>query len=330
MKKIILLLALFSFSCFAQISQAEFDKSLELLSGDDQQKAIANLELLEKKFPNTPKVLYLRGIYQFRDGDINAAMSSLSNAVKSNPQFALGFAGRAQLFSSKGMFDKAIADLNEAIRLEPKNSDFINSRYQINSYNQNFAEALKDVNTKITLNPLNALNYLEAAQMSLKSGENKADDYFAKAYLVKGIDKYSIDALYGEFLLQNQRFEEANAKYDAAITSNPDKLSCNAYGNAGIVAYKLKNYDMAINYLTKAIAMNPQSIEHRANLATVYVDKQDFYKVKQIAEQLLAINSEDAMANMLMAIGIMRTGGDQNLALQYQQKAQRLDSEKNK
>ena len=329
MKKTILLLLVFANATYAQLKTSEFENAMQLLQGNDPEKAFSNLEILEKKFPTDAQVIFLRGFYQFRDGNQNGAMMSFSNAIKSNPKYAFAYGGRAQLFAAKGMLDKAILDISEAIKLEPKNIDFLSTRAGFYNDNEQFTEGLADMKTKIKLDPNNIMGYFEAAKMSLKSGENKADDYFAKAYLVKEIEKYSVDALYGEFLLINQRFEEAHAKYTAAITSNPDKLSSNTYGNAGIVEYKLKNFDAAINYLTKAIAMDQQSAEHRYNLATIYVDKQDFSKVKQIAEQLLAMNSEDAMANMYMAIGLKYTGNE-NLALDYQAKAKKLEAEQNK
>ena len=329
MKKIILLLLVFSNTTYAQLKTSEFENAMQLLQGNDPEKAFSNLEILEKKFPTDAQVIFLRGFYQFRDGNQNGAMMSFSNAIKSNPKYAFAYGGRAQLFAAKGMLDKAILDISEAIKLEPKNIDFLSTRAGFYNDNEQFTEGLADMKTKINLDPNNIMGYFEAAKMSLKSGENKADDYFAKAYLVKEIEKYSVDALYGEFLLINQRFEEAHAKYTAAITSNPDKLSSNTYGNAGIVEYKLKNFDAAINYLTKAIAMDQQSVEHRYNLATIYVDLKDFSRVKQIAEQLLAMNSEDAMANMYMAIGLKYTGNE-NLALDYQAKAKKLEAEQKK
>lgn len=49
MKKQILFLLLLSGSCFAQLSQADFEKQMTLTAGRDQSATLANLELLEKK-----------------------------------------------------------------------------------------------------------------------------------------------------------------------------------------------------------------------------------------------------------------------------------------
>ena len=111
MKNIFLLLVLSSTFSFAQISKIDFDKQMTLTSGSDQKARLANLELLEKKMPNDAKVIFFRGFYQFRDGDLNGALANISKALKINPKFAFAFGARAQLFSTKGMLDKAIVDI---------------------------------------------------------------------------------------------------------------------------------------------------------------------------------------------------------------------------
>lgn len=332
-KKIILitlLLFIFQKDSQAQITEADFEKAMKLNQGEDISKAITNLELLEKKFPKDGKVMFLRGFYQFRDGDKNAAMMSFTNAIKNNPKFALAFGARAQLFAKKGMFEKSIVDISEAIKLEPENADFYNTRTQYYIETKQFAEALQDFKTKIQLAPLDIMGYYDAAQISKTLNPDiSADNFFIQAYAVKGMDKAIVDALFGKFLMTQNRFDEAKIKYESALADGEKLFDGQDFNNAAIVFYKTKNYDKAILNCNKAIAITPDNIDFRCNLASVYTDLKDWQKVKQTAEAALAVNDNHPIANMYMAIGLKYTGNPTK-ALEYEAKAKRLDAEQNK
>ena len=330
MKKQILLLLLMSASCFAQLSKADFEKQIMLTSGRDQAASLANLALLEKKMPTDAKVIFLRGFYQFRDGDLNGAMANISKALKVDPKFDYAFAGRAQLFSSKGMLDKAILDISEAIKLEPKNLDYLSTRLGFYFQNKQFELGLADIKTKIALNSKNIMDYFDGAVFEKKINQNaNADLYFEQAYANKGIQKYVTDALFGKFLIKFGRFEEAKIKMEAALAAGEFDFDADDFNNAAIAYYKTKNYEKAITCSNKAIAKNPTDVNLYFNLASTYISLQEWQKVKDTAEKALNVNSESPMANMFMAVGLSNTG-NQTKASEFEAKAKRLDAEQNK
>lgn len=330
MKKIILLLLVVTTASFAQISKVDFDKAMQLLQENNEGKALANLESLEKKFPTDAQVLFLRGFYQFRDGNQNGAMMSFSNAIKANPKYAFAYGGRSQLFAQKGMLDKAILDVSEAIKIEPKNIDYLATRAGFYYQTNQFAEGLEDIKTKIKLNPNDIMNYFDAAVFGKSLDTNyNSDDFFTQAYNNKGIPKFVTDVLFGKFLLRQNRFDEAKTKYETALQTNEKDFGDEDFHNAAIVFYKTKNYDKSILYFNKAIAMVPNNVEYLNNLAATYVDLKNWQKVKETAQSALAVDANSPMANMYMAIGLKYTGNE-SLALEYEAKAKRLDAEQNK
>ena len=330
MKKKILLLLLVSNCISAQIKSSEFNNAMKLLQENDPEKALSNLELLEKKFPTDAQVIFLRGFYQFRDGNQNGAMMSFSNAIKINPKYAIAYGGRAQLFSAKGMLDKAILDLSEAIKLEPKNIDFITNRAGFYYRNNQFKEGLEDMKTKIILDPNNIMNYFDAAVFDKTIDENSpSDNYFAQAYANKQIPKFVTDVLFAKFLLKYGRFEESKAKYELALATNEKDFEDEDLNDVAIVYYKLKNYEKAIAYSNKAIAMMPTNVTYYLNLASTYIDLKNWQKVKETAQVALSHDANNPMANMFMAIGLKYTGNE-SLALEFEAKAKRLDAEQNK
>jgi tetratricopeptide (TPR) repeat protein len=330
MKKIALLLIFFSVCSFAQISKPDFEAAMQLLQGNNPEKALANLESLEKKFPTDAQVIFLRGFYQFRDGNQNGAMMSFSNAIKTNPKFAFAYGGRAQLFAAKGMLDRAISDISEAIKLEPNNADYVSTRAGFYNETKQFALGLEDMKTKIKLDPNNIMGYFDAAVFAKSMDINyKSDDFFNQAYATKGIPKFVTDVLFGKYLLKFGRFEEAKTKYEAALVTNEKDFGDEDFNDVAIVYYKLKNYDKAIAYSNKAIAMMPSNVGFYLNLASTYTDLKNWQKVKETAQSALAVDDNSAMANMYMAIGLKYTGNTSQ-ALEYEAKAKRLDAEQNK
>ena len=330
MKLFLVLLLFVSVTAFAQITQPDFDNAMKLLKGNNPDKALANLENLEKKFPSDSQVIFLRGFYQFRDGNQNGAMMSFSNAIKSNPRFAMAYDGRAQLFAAKVIFDRAISDISEAIKLEPNNVDFITTRSSYYFETKQFAFGLEDMKTKIKLDPNNIMGYFDSAVFAKAMDVNyKSDDFFNQAYANKGIPKFVTDVLFAKFLLRQGRFEEAKTKYEAALSTNEKDFGDEDFNDLAIVYYKLKNYDQSISYSNKAIAMVPTNIDLRLNLASTYIDLKNWLKVKETARSALAVDGNNAMANMYMAIGLKYTGSE-NQALEYEAKAKQLDAEQNK
>lgn len=57
-------------------------------------------------------------------GDLDAAISCYSEAIKLNPQFAEAYIKRGLAYSELGMYEKAIQDCTEAIKLNPNDAGY--------------------------------------------------------------------------------------------------------------------------------------------------------------------------------------------------------------
>ena len=327
MKTTTLLVLLLCNIGFAQISKPDFNNALELIYGSSQQKALSNLEALEKKYPKDAQVIFLRGFYQYRDGDQNGAMMNISNAIKINPQFAFAYGARATLFSAKGMLDKSILDMTSAIAIEQKNVEFYYKRAEYYSKNQQNQEAINDYKTIIQLTPTDLNAYYEAATLAQLTDAN-GDAFFTQAYSAKGIKKYAVDFMYAKFLMNAKRFDAAKPLIESALVGEKD-FDGDDLQIPAIIFYKTKNYQKSVEYFQKAIAKKPGDINFRCNLASVYIDLKDWQKVKETAEGALALYPDYPLSNMYMAIGLKWTGNER-LGLEYEAKAKRLDAEQNK
>ena len=327
MKSILIILFLCSITVQSQVTQKEFEDAMQIVQGNNEALALSTISAFENKYPNTAEAYFLRGFNDFRDGNDNAALTAFSNAIKIRPDFIIPYQFRAQIFADKGMMDKAIGDLNEAVKIDPNNLDLLTARAGMYFKNQQYKEGLADMEKKIGLEPNNIMNYYDAASFSKAANPSTdADFYFTKAYASKDIPKFVTDVLFGKFLLNQGRFEEAKPKYIAALATNEADFEDEDLHEAAIIFYKNLDYDKAIKYFNKAISLAPSNVDYRSNLASVYMAQKDWQKVKETAQGALSQNSEDPRANMMMAIGLQYTG-DQTLAAQYEAKAKRLSEQ---
>lgn len=330
MKTTTLLVLLLCNIGFAQISESDFKIAIELLQGNNPEKALANLAVLEKKFPVDAKVLALRGFAHFQQDNYNAAMMSITNSIKTDPKYVFAYVARAQMFSTKGMFDRAISDISEAIKLEPQNVDLLVARSGYYYKNKQFAEGLADMKTKIKLNPNSIMGYFDAAVFAKEMDINyNSDSFFSQAYANTEIPKYATDAFFAKFLLRFGSYEEAKIKYEAALLVAEKYFDDDDFHNVGIVYYKTKNLDKAVLYFNKAIAKNADNVAYYNNPNGVYTDLKQWQKVKETAQSALAVDANSPMANMYMAIGLKFTGNT-SLSAEYEAKAKQLEAELNK
>ena len=97
MKKFIaFVIAVFSFFIVeAQFAQAEFNHIYDLNLGDNRQIADDAIKKAEIRFPNEAGVKFLRGMYQYKEGDENNAMRSYTDAMKADPKFYESYLQRA-------------------------------------------------------------------------------------------------------------------------------------------------------------------------------------------------------------------------------------------
>lgn len=327
-KSIAFVIAVFAFFIVkAQFAQAEFNCIYELTLGDNKEIADDAIKKAEIKFPNEAGVKFLRGMYQYKEGDENNSMRSYTDAIKADPKFYESYLQRAYIFEKKGLYDKAREDVTTYINTNSKNYQGYKLRSSINYRSENYQSALEDFKSLIIIKPTSVIDYMDLANTyvqlnQLQNGKNVLEN----AYAVPGIDIDILNIVYGQFLLKQQDFEKAKQKYNLAYIKAENKFDAADFSNFSVCAYKTMELDNAIVYALNAIKLASENIEYRCNLAAFYKDKENWNKVIEIAQAALNINNNHPMANMYMAVGLFKTGKESEAKI-YQEKALRLEKE---
>jgi len=141
--------------------------------------------------PITEKLVWdLKGIVEFKRGNLQNAIDYFTNAIQIDPSFAIAYHNRSLCYKQLRNFQAAKKDLETAIEINNNYAQFYFTKALLNEYMNEEGEALE--------------NYQKAI--------NK-DEYYAEA-----IFNYSV------LLKKLGRYQEAVIELNKAIKVNPDKI----------------------------------------------------------------------------------------------------------
>lgn len=148
----------------------------------------------------------------------------------------------------------------------------------------------------------------------------------AKDFLMQALkdDPNSAEILYGlgSCYLQLQNTNEARDYFERALkrhASYPGTIP-NCWNNLGILAARDRNYDLAIDYLRRALEIDPEHSIALLNLGTAYRQKKDWAQAKSALERALALNPDDPEGNYNLGM-VYAQQNDTDHAYNYLQKA---------
>jgi len=306
-----------------------YDAVVQAYLHNDPEAAAEKFPAYEKIYPAHLYTAFFKAwIADQKDGDRDGALRSYSDIIRKDSTFADAYVWRSKLFWNKGLDDRAISDINKAIKIEgdkaPAQYFTIRADYYFSA--NNFNAALDDFKHGAQLAPAHPANYIGFMRAAFEAGKSSEMETLITG-AINGSQKNNADLhfVYGTFLMQSKRFKESDAIYTNAFKLSGADPDGNDYNNASIVAYKLKDYSKATTLSDKAIAMAPKKIEFLFNRASIAMDQQQWETVYQWAQKALSIDSENAYANMLMAVAIKRTGRGDALSAEYEAKAKQLE-----
>jgi tetratricopeptide (TPR) repeat protein len=148
--------------------------------------AIEKLNARLQQNPNDAIAFYNRGQLYAKNGDFSSAVADFDQAIRLSPNDAAAFNNRcwARAASSTGELDLALRDCNEALRLRPDFTDALDSRGLTYLKLKLNALALADYDAALRLKPNQASSLYGRGISKLRSGkvaEGNADIAAAKA-----------------------------------------------------------------------------------------------------------------------------------------------------
>jgi tetratricopeptide (TPR) repeat protein len=185
-------------------------------------------------------------IYHYQE-----AISYLSKAIELDVNYGLAYANRASSYNQLGQLDLALKDAEKAIKLNPNSEWAYSIKGNVLTKEKKYVEAERILTKAIEINP--------------KSPEA----YFNRAYFNEETKKY-------DDCIKDYIKSEELGMPDLALL----------YNNMAVYYRRVKQFDKAIESITKARQVNPDWPNIDGTMALIYADKGDdenFYKHLKIA-----------------------------------------------
>ncbi len=232
-----------------------------------------------------------------KPGNLDLAIQQLQGAVRTDPNFALGYAELGEAYRLKYQVDRNTAWLNEAdadcrraIGLDNRIPAVYVTLGQIHDAEGHRNLALDEFQHALTLDPRNAAALAGLAHTYEHEGKTaEAEATFRKAIDLQPQNWDAYNTL-GNFLVSHGRYAEAIAEFQQALNLTPDNAEvllniAGAYINQGDAASLQK----AEPLLKKSIAISP-SYAAWANLGALYSMEQQYKQAAAATQKALAID----------------------------------------
>jgi serine/threonine protein kinase len=265
-----------------------------------------------------------------RPGNLDLAVTSLQNALKTDPGFTLGVARLAQVYVLKYRLDKNPAWLDQAKQYAEQalQSD---SRValahvalgQVEQYTGHHDLAAQEYQRAIDLDPKDpdALTGLALSDRDLGRNSEAEAIYIRAANLHP--DDWSGYNNLGQFYERIGRPRDAIREFRKAIDLAPDNSG--VYANLGVAYLNIGDSKMmsaAEEALNKSIAISP-TYRAYTNLAVVYATQNRYADSVATIKQALKLNDQDYKVWINLAEGYEWLGDEKN-ATDARHKAQEL------
>jgi serine/threonine-protein kinase len=273
---------------------------------------------------------YLAGLGYFqrkdKTGNLDLAINSLSNAVKTDPKFALAFAALTQVYTLKYQLtsnpewlDRASESGRVALSLDSQIPLTYAVLAKIHALTGNQDLAIQEFQRALALDPRDVEALTGLAHVYQDVGRlSEAEETLVRAASVRPNDWTGYNAL-GIFLWKSKHPQQAVTQFKKALTLTPDNSWC--YTNLGLAYQDLDDPAMLVKAeeaFKKSIMIEPTFAAY-ADLATLYEQLRRFPEAVEAGKHALLLNdqSADAWATLSSAYEWLHEDREEKSARQH-------------
>ena len=283
----------------------------------------------------TAQVAYWKGraLLDRRDiaGNPQAALKEFTEAVKADPNFAMGYAGLAEaqwaMYSNtndKTWADQAMSSTAIAVKLEPDRpavryaaafTFFRSGRYE---------EARQELERVIALQPTSEDATRLLGRVLMRLGRiDEGMEQFNRA-LASRPNSAALHTEMGLALYNASRYKEALESFERAIAISPN--SSVSLTQAGAASQAMGDNARALAFYERATAIQPRP-ETFSSMGTIYYGQGEYQKAANAYEAALLIRPLGAITHRNLGDAYMRLGRTDDARRAYQQAVQRAEAE---
>lgn len=149
-----------------------------------------------------------------------AALERLNVAIKIDPQNVAAYVNRGNVYSRTGEIHKAITDYNQALALDPSNPEALINRADAFVEINNYQRALQDLALLLAQRPYSLVGLCIQADAYGKMGQYLKAEESVKAALAQDGSSFRPKLQYGFLLSLQKQYDAAISWFDKAIALN--------------------------------------------------------------------------------------------------------------
>ncbi len=209
---------------------------------------------------------YLRGRFlwsQRTPESFRAAAEHLERAVELDPDFALAWAGLADVYFNLPGWEKAREAAERALELDPNLGQAHAALGSYHAHRFEWAAAEQEYRRALELDPRYSTGHFWYALLLARQG--RMDDALEHARIAAELDPLALHnvAGYAQILIYAGRYEEARAVADRVLELDPNHAwSLGVYAVTGIVQGRWREATEANVRIAEIIGSNPEAMRH--------------------------------------------------------------------
>ncbi|WDF55932.1 tetratricopeptide repeat protein [Mucilaginibacter sp. KACC 22063] len=272
-----------------------FDKANGLVIEKKYDEALAVYDSVERITGVTDDLIARRQRVYLAQGKIDKVTSALKQAIVENPNNIKYYLMLGEVYNSNGLNEDALNAFNKAAKLDPQNGGIhlmLADIYRnIKNYEASFNElkiafAIPDLqfDQKVRIimgylpkfpDPNAKASALELSRLLVATHPTEARGY----------------AIYGDMLLQNQKFKEAKAQYQKSIALN-DKIYA-VHEQLVRIDMGESDFDGAIKDGENALTLFPNQAWMNYLVGVAYAQKKNFTKALGYLQNAASLETQD-------------------------------------
>jgi serine/threonine-protein kinase len=235
-----------------------------------------------------------------KPGNLDGAIAEYQAAVKTDPAFALGWAGLGEAYLAKfhveqipKWLDEAIASCTRAAQIDSSLAPVHVALGRTQMDTGKLDLAVQEFQRALDLNPRNSDALSGLAGVYERQGRfAEAEKTYQRAIALRS-DYWEGYNRLADFYLRQKRPAEAEAQLKHVIEITPDNWV--GYVNMGVALISQNKYDESAQAFEKSIQLAPSYVAY-VNLANVYYRQLKPAQAAPLLEKALALNDADYRA----------------------------------
>jgi YVTN family beta-propeller protein len=248
-----------------------------------------------------------KGIPLENKGKYEEAIKCYDKAIEIDPLYVIAWNNKGLALSKLGRYEEAINFYDKAIEIAPKNADSWYNKAKALSELAKYEEAIKCYDKAIEIDPLYVIAWNNKGLALSKLGRyEEAINYYDKAI---EIAPDNVSGLYnkGNALKSLGKYDAALESYNKTLKIDPTNVD--ARNNTGDIFFSQKKYADAEECYKHTVDLdktNVHALEQLHIIYSNYTNQSD--KALQIAQELLAIDSQSSETKTLVAADLIKIG----------------------